>query len=340
MANALVNRPDCGGHWDEVHDAGCVHVQFEHDVVPCRPMGIYYLHSLEFVNSIPVLSSQRVVSKDTLLYLADPAKNPRLSEIELFRMMTGGLRSTGTEAGNALSWGADDEPPPLATASHTSNRQRHVRLRLEDQAPNVFSSVLAELEQPEARSEANDDPEEDEEMPSLSQQVSNIVFNYPVQVFAKVPNSRNLQASWCTIDHGDRTAISDDIFRDKERLRTAFVSYNCLGYDSGKWNATVAAWFPQQDELQTMRKAKTKIQGLVNLGVWSDWETVFAQHSRRENTKITNTVRAYVHQKWKWLPVMAKSHLWPTGTKNLPSSARQVGPVEGGPWIVLNPRLA
>jgi hypothetical protein len=57
MANALVNRPDKGGNWDEVQDSGCVHIEWNQQVVPYHPLVIYNLHSIYFAVKVPWISS-------------------------------------------------------------------------------------------------------------------------------------------------------------------------------------------------------------------------------------------------------------------------------------------
>lgn len=338
MANALVNRPDDGGTWNEVHDAGCVHMQFEHEAIPARPLAMYCLHSLRFERSMPALNKQRIISRDTVLYIISPSQNPPLSLVELLAMIRG--RSDHTKKTNigGLSWGAGDDRRPTGMLPRTNNKQSHVRIRLESEAPDVFQEVLPEPKAKRARTEGESDSEEDEEV-LFSQQVSHIVSNYPIQVFAKAPNCKSLGKSWCKIHKSDETLISSTIFCDASRLNEIFASYNCLGYDGEKWDKTIAHWFPDRSQIKSMKSAHSKVQGLLNLGVWEEWDIVLSHYSCTEAKRVVRVVRSYVKQKWQWLPALEKNHLWPTGVKGLPKVARQVGSVPGGPWIVLNPRF-
>lgn len=336
MANALVNRPDEGGNWDEVRDSGCVHVKANEQVVPYRPLVIYNLHSVHFSVQVPRLSSHRIISKDTLRYLC--TSGHPVTESELLDMIRGSSASQAVD--KTTTWNAGDEPVlPATRVPASNNRQQRVRIRLETDAPNVLSAAIPDDRNHEdVCTSGEEDPEEQDAPVSLSARVSGIIHNYPVQIFRKAPNKKSPRESWCILDAVVKSELTDSIFRDRSRLPETFLSYTLYPYDPTKWKRTVECYFPTPDEFLELNKKGKKIQGLAQLGVWQEWGQVLRSKSKPDGKKLAKVARDYINSNWTWLPAVAKNHLWATGdppTKN----AQQIGNAPGGPWIVYNPRF-
>lgn len=336
MTNALVNRPDEGSHWDEVRDSGSVHVDRDGHVVPARPLSIFYLHSLHLVadaTQLPRLSSQRTISRDTIVYLCGSSKARRTTAevIELFR----GTRHNPTVAQPAGdAWGDSDQENIVVGAPHVPNRQQRVTISLVDDVPDVFADELPQRQVIEQRYDSEDeDPEMREGETPLSQRVTNILHTYPLQVFKKVPNQRN-GGSWCTLQVAERYDITFDIFCDRNMPRILFTSYVDCGRDRERWDNTVRAWFPKFKE----RHQSANVQGLKQLGVWQDWRTLLTDLTPKDGDTMVAATRKRINNEWKWLPWMAKNHLWATGTTS--SGVKKGDPsTPGGPWIIFNPRF-
>jgi hypothetical protein len=335
MANALVNRPDEGGNWDEVRDSGCVHIERNQQVVPYRPLVIYNLHSIYYAVKVPRISSHRTISKATLCYLCAPG-DP-FTESELLDRIRGPPPSKAI--GKSTTWNAGDEVVlPTVQFAPSNNRQRKVNIRLETEGPDVLSAVIPDDRNHEdVCTSEEEDPEEQERPMSISQQISNILHNYAVQIFNKAPNNKQRKISWCTLDSVQKAELTPDIFRDKSRLPDIFISYTLYAYDPSKWTRTVSCYFPTPEEYLELQQKGRKIQGLAQLGVWQEWGNVLRAKSKADGTKLATAARSYVNTNWQWLPAVAKNHLWATG--NGPGQNAQIGPLPGGPWIVYNPRF-
>ncbi|KAG9085041.1 hypothetical protein FRC06_003758 [Ceratobasidium sp. 370] len=334
MTNALVNRPDDGGHWDEVCDAGSVHTMKGNAAVPCRPLGIYYLHSLYLSadgSQLPRISSHRTITIDTIVYLCGTAGD-RNDQISLWRLIQGNGATATEPTGPSDPWKVSDpkERPVLPGASRASNRQRRVTIRPADDVDDAFADTIPNIERVNHYDSEDDDDEVREEGPSLSQQVTGIVWTFPVQIFAKVPNRKGGR-SWCTLGKAERGDITFDIFCETGAPSYLFTSYVSHGRDYDKWHNTVNAYFPTRKE----KVALGKIQGLSQLSIWEDWESLLAAVPPAAAARIVKQARDLVHREWRWLPWFTKGHLWSTGTR---STGQVVGIDDGGPWIVFNPR--
>ncbi|KAG9075809.1 hypothetical protein FS749_012479 [Ceratobasidium sp. UAMH 11750] len=201
MCNALINQPDNGGKWNEVHDAGCIHQVVEGTVVAACPLGIYSLHSLYLDNGLPRISGLCTILKPMLLYLATP--HPGTTELELICLIRR-MGQAQKEPEEAVSWSTGDEEPQLFVEQPpTSNKRRVVRLRLEANTPDFMGNTVADLELPVHHLDSEDkDPEEREELMSLGQQVNDLIHNYPIQIFARSPNrkvNKKTKSSWCLL---------------------------------------------------------------------------------------------------------------------------------------------
>ncbi|KDN35418.1 hypothetical protein RSAG8_11595, partial [Rhizoctonia solani AG-8 WAC10335] len=330
MTNALVNRPDDGGHWDEVRDAGCVHVEKDGTVVPARPLKIFYIHSLRLPNPQTIfarISSQRTISQTTILYLCTPkTRRTLVHAVQLFR---------GTYHDPQRDLMSDDEehePTNLIGAPRISNRQQRVAISLLDEVDDMFADVIANNQPVERYDSEEEDPEEREALPLPSVALTNLVATFPLQVFAKVPNKKN-GGSWCTLDAVARYEITYDLFRDSNRPFEVFTSFMDCGHDILRWDKTVRAWFPMVNEKHSF----DKVQGLKNLSVWQDWESTLVTLPLGEANDIVKEIRKRINTQWRWLPWMTKNHLWATGTTSSGTHRGNTGEA-GGPWIIFNPR--
>jgi hypothetical protein len=310
--------------------------------VPHRPLTIYYLHSLILApNALPRLCSHRTISQATIIYLCGTSREKR-TEMDVWRLIKGNPIAPTHDVSEGDPWRVSDAPVlHVATIGRQSNRQQRVKKTIAEDVPDAFADVIPEPEGERVRryDSEEEDPEEREGATRLSQQVTRITHNYPVQIFAKVPNRRGLDESWCLLDEEERDMVGFNIFCDKTRLPELFHSYVSVGYNADKWRKTVQAYFPTSAEQLAMRDPRKKIQGLVQLQAWSDWEFLLATVPPACAKTLVKETRDHVNKRWQWLPCLAKNHLWPTGMGSLSRAGRVVGPTEGGPWIVLNPRF-
>ncbi|KAG8739124.1 hypothetical protein FRC10_006122 [Ceratobasidium sp. 414] len=343
MANALVNRPDEGSHWDEVHDSGSVHRMVDGQLVPHRPLGAFYLHSLYLKpNRPPRISSQRTVSIDTILYLFRSA-DKSLTEMDIYNLIAE-VKPPGRETSEQDPWGEQEGNLQTVPAVRYSNKQRVVRVTAAEKAADQFAGAIREPEGDERYSSEDEDYEERERPTSRSQVLTDLIYNYPVQIFAKAPNRKvdkpvrkdETLVSWCSLNAKERSEVKFDVFCSVERLNDAFKSYVSFGYDADRWTTTVETLFPT---LQEARAGET--QGLHTLRVYKQFLELLTTLPPDEQTNVVVQARQYVNERWLWLPYGApKGHLWATGKKNVPKCATHVTQPEhpeGGPWIVLNP---
>jgi hypothetical protein len=332
MANALVNRPDDGGHWDEVRDAACIHGVFDGSVYPYRPLVIFYLHTLYLDSLLPRVSSNRTISSPTIIYLCSNSGDGR-TELEVLRLFRGISKRTIKEKPVEDVWGAldVDKNAPVA-GPRRGNKQHRVTRRPADDVDDVFSEVVPDTRMIVRYPSEELDPEVRDEGLPLSQQITNVVHAFPLQVFAKVPNRRGGN-SWCTLDEDALYEINFNIFRDVQAPRRIFTSYVNCGRDPDKWQKTIETWLPTVE--YKARLVTQKIQGLPQLAAWADWETLLMGCDARTANQVVQETRAYVSKHWSWLPWMTKRHLWSTGKG---SGGKPVGTDDGGPWIIFNPK--
>lgn len=339
MANSLTRRPPDGSHWNEVSDAGSVHVQQGDVVLPDRPLAIYYLHSLRLppgdVQAMPRVSSHRTVSKATIVYLFQTSKIKQ-NELGVWKLIRGQPKNSSGPEGDP--WEAEGSSASQANrVPKQSNKQRKVNCRLASDVPDVFEDVIPNPQRLRGYESEEEDPEEREAPKSVSQQATDIVHNFPIQIFSKVPNRRGKNESWCTLTPSERMVIGVELFHDRSKPGHIFSCHVDFGYDRERWDKTVQVLFPTRVEHPVLRKKK--IQGLDQLTVWLEWEMLLASVDGATAGKLVAEARKLVGKTWKWLPLFGKNHLWPTGVSNVPDTAKYHGPEKAGPWIVRNPRF-
>lgn len=340
MANALLHRPEEGSHWDEVSHAGSVAVARAGQVVPDRPLAVYYLHSLRLRSEplvLPRLSSHRTISRDVIVYLFQTAK-VKLSELEVWAVIRGEKQAAPRPPGDPWPRHPDEPSGSLARlVPKQANKHRKVLCRLASEAPDVFEDALPQPQRRRGYESEDEDPEEREAPMSISKRVTAIFHNYPLQIFRKVSNKRGKNESWCTLSRSERQKIQDDIFCHRSEPRRVFSSYMDFGFDQDRWTKTVDVLFPTREEHPHLRDAK--IQGLHQLAVWSEWQMLLAEVDPATADQIATEARRRVDETWQWLPLFAKGHLWSTGVSGLSHDTQEHGPERGGPWIVRNPRF-
>ncbi|KAG8734344.1 hypothetical protein FRC11_005331 [Ceratobasidium sp. 423] len=231
MANALVNRPESGGSWDQVHDTACVHTMRDGQLVPTRPLGALFLPAIRFnKNKQPRVSSQRCLSIHTILYLLGTRDNP-VTQMEAF------YRITSTSLKRSL----EEDPRPWENAGvrtaapRTSNKQRRVMLTSSERPDDQFAHAMHQPEREEYPSE-DEDPEQRESAIKPSLGLTQVVHNYPIQIMAKTPNrAGGRQESWCTLTGKERTEITFSFFSRMENLKKAFETYFIFAPDASRW---------------------------------------------------------------------------------------------------------
>lgn len=329
MTNALVNRPDEGGTWDEIRDASSVHGVSQGKLVPVWPLQAHFLHSLRFSpDQQPRLSSQRTVSIKTLLYICS-SKKPHLTESELCALMA--------KSGPADDFEPDtvDEQPSrahLAFPIAASNKQRIVNVRSRERQEDLFEDVLPEPKRVRRYDSEDEDYEERTQPTPRSEQLTNILTDLPVQIFEKCPKQKGGR-SWSLLD-SNSPLITHSLFNSLETLECAFPSRIMWGYDSTKWTKVVDVILP------TTTESKKAYQGFHCLDARKEFLGLQRTLLPEERMKLVQEARKFVHEHWVWLPYgVSKLHLWATGMGNTGKSLGSVGALAGGPWIVLNPKF-
>jgi hypothetical protein len=129
--------------------------------------------------------------------------------------------------GKSTTWNAGDEVVlPTVQFAASNNRQHKVNICLETKGPDVLSTVIPDDRNHEDVCTLEEEgPEEQERPMSISQQISNILHNYAVQIFNKAPNNKLYKISWCTLDSVQKAELTPDIFHDKSCLPDIFISY-------------------------------------------------------------------------------------------------------------------
>ncbi|KAG8691594.1 hypothetical protein FRC11_000304 [Ceratobasidium sp. 423] len=326
MANALVNRPESGGHWDQVHDAACVHDMRDGQLVPLRPLGSLFLPTIHFdQNMQPRVSSQRCLPIHTICYLLGARDDP-VTQMEAY------FRITGANLKRRL----EEDPRPWENTQPTvprhSNKQRLVQLRSTQKPQDEFSHVMPTQERVRYASEEAD-PERREETDRQGKLLTQVVHNYPIQIIAKAPN-RGGRHSWCNLQPSKRSKIQFDFFSSMGQLNEAFPSHTLFPCDASKWEKTLEILFPTVEVYNKTRD----MQGVKTLGARHDFVELLLRMPEGRQNDLVAEVHAYISNHWVWLPFGApKKHLWASGSNGLTAGTTQVGPLAGGPYIVLNP---
>ncbi|KAG9120912.1 hypothetical protein FRC07_003362 [Ceratobasidium sp. 392] len=331
MANSLLKRPDEGGKWSEVRDAGSVHTKLNGSLVPYRPLNLYYLHSLEMnPGRVPRISSNRVVSAQTLLYLLSMPQEA-VDVTRLYAMVVRSQPPPVQKRPLCDPWDEDGEAgSSMAVQERRNNKQKVVHTASAVATPDKFQGLLQEPARVRYPSEERD-PEARQLLPTRTQQLTSVVYDFPVQMFKKVPNISG-EGSWCRLDAVQLSEVSFDTFRSMDDLKEAFDSYILFPGQPDKWDGAVASLFP------TIQEAQTKRQNYSGLGARDKFVVFLSTLTAAEQATTVARVREHVSQQWVWMPG-GKGRLWATGDAGLPAYAQTVGR-PGGPWIVLNPRLA
>ncbi|EUC60389.1 hypothetical protein RSOL_339340, partial [Rhizoctonia solani AG-3 Rhs1AP] len=327
MMNALVNRPDSGGNWDQVHDTACVHVMKAGQLVPDRPLGALFIPAIHFrQNKQPRVSSHRTLPIAKICYLLGTSAD-RVDQSGVYYMITnsGGKR---TREDSALS---GDEL--VIRTPRIGNKQRKVKIMNAEISEDRFADVIQVPERERYPSE-EEDPQERELATSLTAELTQLVDSYPIQIIAKAPvNSK--QQSWCRLSPRQRSKIPSNFFCSMDHLREAFESYVVYPVESNRWNDTIAALFPFAKD----HDEKKDGQGLSTLTVRDKFINLQQSLPPEQQKALVKQVRTSVSERWLWLPYgHPKKHLWATGKRKI-KNAEQIGPIDGGPWIVLNPAL-
>ncbi|EUC54270.1 hypothetical protein RSOL_035330, partial [Rhizoctonia solani AG-3 Rhs1AP] len=348
MVNALVNRPDDGGHWDEVHDSASVHAMVDGQVVPVRDLTMFYLHSLR-LDGLPRISSQRTISTKTISYLFSTNKSISLTQLVAklqgeHDILNNASAPPEVERITEDVWRTEDDDELLPStggfviAPRRGNRQQVVAIDLQEDAPNMFENVFPQ-EEPMRYPSEELDPEERDVGPTLDQRLSNLLYKYPPQIIAKASNRRSKREAWCSLDASD---ASHETFRDASLPSRIFSSWVDCGYTHERWNTTVRAYFPTTAQHKETREKvlSGNAQGLHCLEAWLEWRTLLNEHDVATRKKIIKEAREWANREWRWLPWYTSNHLWRSGQvgKKHPSKTPK-GDGLGGPWIIFNPKF-
>jgi hypothetical protein len=346
MANALANRPEDGGTWNEVRDSGSVHRTKENgEVEAYRPLGCYMLHSLVRTPTYRI-SGLRTIEVPSILRLASTKRHTLKSMTDLYLMLnTIGESSLGKRAASFVEWG--DEPAGVLIPGRTgrSNKQRrNIDMAPDAPAPAVFGSQPAQIAIPgfdeqeeEGCTSEEDDDEEREQGTVTYEELSELLHRVAVQIFSKVPNHTSGD-SYCRLSEAKKLDITNDVFMTRSTLATTWRAYT-LFTDSGKWEKTVQRLFPTRLEYNEMTHnrdgGEIKVQGLHGMEFWRTWQTILHRVTPQLEKAIVRAMRARVNSTWGWFPAIEGGKLFNTGKK----AKGHYGDWPTGPWIACNPRF-
>ncbi|KDN36363.1 hypothetical protein RSAG8_10871, partial [Rhizoctonia solani AG-8 WAC10335] len=340
MANALVNRPDDGGHWDEVRHSASIHGLVNGEVVPVQDLTQFNMQVLHYDNP-PRVSSQRTISQQTLTYLF--SHDRRLS----FTMLVYKIQGRGTKATTKVGpprfetitediWHLQD-PVERMTAGREllpvprrGNRQRIVSYEAPDDAPNMFENVFQEIQQQEqARFPSEEHDPEQREVPPIDRRLSDLLHKLARQIIAKAPNKQKTDESWCMLDAFD---ASFDTFRDANLPSTIFSSWTHCGNRPERWNGTVHAYLP---DLEGHKDIEEKA---ASGNTWKEWALLLGEFDEGARKDIIKQGRKLINTQWRWVPWFNSNHLWKTGSVGKGTSGKKpMGEKQGGPMIIFNP---
>ncbi|QRV74576.1 ATP-dependent DNA helicase [Ceratobasidium sp. AG-Ba] len=287
MANALLRRPDEGSNWDEVRDAGSVHAIEDGVITPVRPLIQYYLHSLHIVQGqMPRISSLRTISIRTILYLFSRPGKP-MDHTSLYTLIVKGEPAAPVPSAPINDpWGNDEDGNrPVALQQRTNNRQPMVNSISAEEVPDQFVGLIAEPERMRYPSEERDH-EQREAAPRWTQVLTDIIYDYPIQMFEKAPNRQN--ASWCSLDQQELRNVSFDTFCSIRHLEHAFPSHYNFGKDAKRWSAAVAMLFP------AIAESGPKVQNVSKLGARERFVGLLQSFPEQEQQAIVSCARAHV----------------------------------------------
>lgn len=344
MANALANRPSSGGSWDVVRDSGSVH-RLNHvgEAVPDRPLVFYTLHSLH-KQPVHRLSSQRTIDTDIMLRLVS-SKGHLATMTDFFLMLNPVMEKKRNV--EMVDW--NDEPARVCTAPlqpTSNNKRRRINLVPTNPGPQVFGHgegqvAIDGLDQEDDQHYASE--EEDPEHRTVAglshEELSELVNQVAIQIFAKAPNHQQSRKSYCLLDPAAKLQVTNHIFETRDTLATTWRAYT-LFTDFDKWDNTVKRLFPtgaEYAEMTTDSQGNTiKPQGLYSMGFWRTWQGILDRAPANTEEKIVRAMRNYIHSSWRWFPAIEGGKLWNTAKK---PRQPHFGEWENGPWIACNPRF-
>lgn len=349
MANALVNRPDDGGHWDEVRHSASIHALVNGEVVPVQDLTQFNMQVFHPDNP-PRVSSQRTISQQTLAYLF--SHNQRLSFTMLVYKIQGRSTQRADKGGpprvEAITediWQSED-PVERMTAGREllpvprrGNRQRVISYEAPDDAPNMFENDFPELQQPreQVRFPSEEHDPEQREIPSVDRRLSDILHRFPRQIIGKAPNKHKKDESWCSLDAYD---ANFDTFCDANIPSMIFSSWIHCGNSRERWDTTIHAYLPTLDghkEIDEQARSGNG-QGLACLEAWKEWALFLNEFDQATQKDIIKKARKLLNTQWRWVPWFNSKHLWKTGSVGKGTVTKKaMGKKEGGPMIIFNP---
>ncbi|KAG8734938.1 hypothetical protein FRC10_011201 [Ceratobasidium sp. 414] len=135
----------------------------------------------------------------------------------------------------ADAWGVVESGGNNEIQPHVANKQQHVALSVLKDIPNMFSTSLPD-QQLHVRYPSEDRDDEIREVaPLFSQQLSAIVYNYPLQIIAKAPNKQareddeGKRGSWCSVDSLAHADVNFNTFVNRSEVQRLFKSHNDFG---------------------------------------------------------------------------------------------------------------
>ncbi|CUA73436.1 E3 ubiquitin-protein ligase SNT2 [Rhizoctonia solani] len=343
MANALVNRPDDGGRWDEVRHSASIHREVDGQVVPVQDLSQFTIHSL-YYNDPPRISSQRTISTPTLSYLLSLDRVMNLTQVLYI------LQGRNSKPNNADQeepelvaediWRTDDPEERMLSGAELlpnprrGNRQQIITYDAPEDAPNLFENLLPQQEPVRYPSEENDPEQHD--IPSLDRRVSDIIHKMAPQIIAKAPNRKVKDESWCLLDPYDVTVAT---FKNPKIPATSFTSWVDCGRRPERWNTTVKAYFPDVAGHKEIMD-KSNAQGLHCLEAWREWGMLLGEVDEATQQVIIEQARSHINNNWRWLPWYVSNCLWKTlSVKENNPSRTPKGKGLGGPQIIFNPKF-
>ncbi|QRV85657.1 hypothetical protein RhiJN_13675 [Ceratobasidium sp. AG-Ba] len=206
----------------------------------------------------------------------------------------------------------------------------HSKIRLADLFPGAIPEPAVAADESEG-----DDPKERPRPITRTQQLTDILCNLPCQMFQKALVCTATKTSWSVITPS-MAAKRPRIFEELATLEVGFPNRYVFENYWTLWENTVNSLLPTiAKSLGDKQKGQQGLSCLAARSAFLDLQKKIPDAYRKE---VVRLVRKYVNNHWLWLPNgPAKNRIWSTGECKS-NSARRVGLLNGGPWIVLKPQ--
>lgn len=327
MTNALINRPKEGGEWDVLRDTLCVHAMVDGFLVPVRPLGIFFLHSL--INEpCPRISTHRYLSLKSLFALVGLPRGA--ADSELVSLIGCRQASRGNE---------DEEQADRLLTKNVVSRAARMTTYVPANAPRVFTeeeaAQIPEIAFEEHYDSEEEDPQEQHEVLSNQRSLDSIFQRIASEIVRKIPSTKE-KRSWRKITDEEAYELRWDALCDATRLNDIMLGWHQFA-DGGAWEVAVDRLFPDlKTYTEKTKNGKKYMQNVSQCSWFQDYKEILLDESltKKEKNALTRYARKKLREEAEWLPMTRADRMWGTGGDAVLHGER-IG--EHVPAVVLNP---